>query len=46
MLFDLVNENGKSNDVAAQHPKITAQLMEHVDWARGDIGGFDRIGKM
>jgi arylsulfatase A-like enzyme len=45
LLFDLQAEIGEVVDVAAAHPEVVAELLKKVEWARGDIGDFNRIGK-
>ncbi len=45
MLFDLEADIGESNDVAAAHPQRVKHLLELADWARQDIGDYNRVGK-
>ncbi len=45
MLFDLNANVGEKCDVAAQHPRVVADLLAHTEHARSDIGDFNRIGK-
>ncbi len=45
MLFDLQTDIGEQTDVAAAHPEVVEELMKQIEWARGDIGDYDRIGK-
>ncbi len=45
MLFDLDADIGEKKDVAASHPEVVMELMKKVEWARGDIGDFNRTGK-
>jgi arylsulfatase A len=37
-LFDLENDPGESVDVASQYPDVIARLMQHVEYARWDLG--------
>ena len=43
-LYNLDDDLGESNDIAAKHPDIVARLMNLADSARADIGDYDRIG--
>ncbi len=45
MLYDLEADVGESNDVAAQHPEVVAELLEYIEQARQDIGDHDCIGE-
>ena len=45
MLFDLENNIGETTDVAAANPEIVERLLKLTDWARDDIGDYDRVGK-
>lgn len=44
MLFDLETDIGETIDVAQAHPEIVKQLLDLADWARKDIGDYDRMG--
>ncbi|HCR30061.1 MAG TPA: N-acetylgalactosamine-6-sulfatase [Opitutae bacterium] len=44
-LFNLIDDIGESTNIADEHPDIVAQLTRHIEWARKDIGDFDRIGE-
>ena len=44
-LFDLVADIAEKTDVAEAHPEVMAELMKKVEWARGDIGDSNQIGK-
>ena len=45
LLFDLQADIGEATEVAAAHLEVVAELLKKVEWARGDIGDFNRIGK-
>jgi hypothetical protein len=45
MLFDLKNDIGERRDVAAEHPEVVARLLELAEWARSDIGDYNRVGR-
>ena len=42
---ELEDDIGESTNRASEYPDIVAQLMDHVEWARKDIGDYDRIGE-
>jgi arylsulfatase A-like enzyme len=44
LLFDLASDVGETIDVAAAHPAIVAEMVELAEWARRDIGDYDRAG--
>lgn len=44
-LFDLQADIGEKKDVAAAHREVIAELMKKIEWAREEIGDYDRIGK-
>ena len=44
-LYNLKDDIGETTDLAAKHPAKLAELLELAEWARGDIGDYDRIGK-
>ena len=45
MLYDLSTDIGEKTNVADRHPEVVAELMKHVEYARNDIGDFNRKGK-
>ena len=45
MLFDLRNDIGERHDVASDHPQVIARLLELAEWARSDIGDYNRVGE-
>jgi len=45
MLFDLEADIGETTDVADKHPDVVTRLTALADWAREDIGDYNRIGK-
>ncbi|UCE50015.1 MAG: sulfatase [Phycisphaerales bacterium] len=45
ILFDLKNDIGERLDVAAKHPELVAWLLELAEWARLDIGDYNRAGR-
>ncbi len=45
MLFDLENDIGETTDVAEANPEVVANLLELAEWARNDIGDYNRIGE-
>lgn len=44
-LFNLKDDIGETTDLSARHPEKLAELLKLAEWARGDIGDYDRIGK-
>lgn len=45
LLFDLEQDPGETNNLAEKYPEIVQKLTALADWARNDIGDYDRIGK-
>ncbi len=43
-LFDLENDPGESNDVAAQHPEVVEKLQALAESIRGELGDGERKG--
>lgn len=43
-LFNLTDDPGEQNNVAAQHPDVVRQLTAYAESARADLGDGDRIG--
>ena len=44
-LFNLTKDIGETMDVANKYPTKVAELLKLAEWARNDIGDFDRRGK-
>lgn len=44
LLFDLRADIGEQDDRAAERPDIVAKLMEEAEWARNELGDYNRIG--
>ncbi|MFK8050703.1 MAG: sulfatase [Halioglobus sp.] len=44
MLFDLKNDIGEQNDVANEYPDVVRRLMLDADFARQELGDYNRIG--
>jgi len=44
LLYDLEADIGETTNVAAENSEVVAKLMALIDFARTDIGDFDRIG--
>ena len=44
-LYNLKDDIGETTDLATKHPDKLAELLKLAEWARTDIGDFDRIGK-
>ena len=45
VLYDLESDVGETTNVADAHPEVVATLMQHIEFARKDIGDGDRIGE-
>ena len=44
-LYNLKDDIGETTNVATKHPDKLAELLELAEWARVDIGDYDRIGE-
>ncbi len=44
MLYDLDNDIGETTNVSASNPSVVSELMNHINWARNDIGDGVTIG--
>jgi len=44
LLYDLEADIGETTDVSAANPSIVNELMEHINFARTDIGDTNQIG--
>jgi arylsulfatase A-like enzyme len=45
MLFDLEKDVSEQDDVADTDTEVVKKLLELAEWARNDIGDYNRIGK-
>lgn len=45
MLFDLEHDIAEQTDVAEGNAEVVKELLELVEWARNDIGDYNRAGK-
>jgi arylsulfatase A-like enzyme len=45
LLYDLEQDPGEKNNLADRHPDTVGKLIGLADWARKDIGDYDRIGQ-
>ncbi len=45
LLYDLEQDPGEKHDLADKHPDTVWKLTGLADWARNDIGDYDRIGQ-
>ncbi len=45
LLFNLDDDIGETKDVSNAHPKVLEELLELIEWARNDIGDYNRIGE-
>ncbi|MEE9367816.1 MAG: sulfatase [Pontiella sp.] len=43
-LYDLLTDLGETTNVVAEYPEIVAELLNHAEWARKDIGDHDVEG--
>lgn len=44
VLYDLEKDIGETTDVADENPEIVAELTKLLEWAKEDIGDFDKRG--
>ena len=44
VLYDLEKDIGETTDVAGENPEIVAELTKLLEWAKEDIGDFDKRG--
>jgi arylsulfatase A-like enzyme len=44
LLFDLQNDVGEQNDLAAEYPDIVRKLMQEADKVRRELGDYNKIG--
>ena len=44
MLFNLQEDIGEQNDLAADYPEIVRELMQEADKARAELGDYNQIG--
>lgn len=45
VLYDLESDIGETTNVSAQNPETVAQLVKLLDWAKLDIGDFEKRGE-
>ena len=45
LLYDLGRDPGEQHNVADQHPAVVKHLTRLAEWARSDIGDYNRIGQ-
>ncbi|AWW32730.1 N-acetylgalactosamine-6-sulfatase [Echinicola strongylocentroti] len=45
VLYDLENDIGETTDVSAQNPEIVEELNQLLDWAKKDIGDYEKRGE-
>ena len=45
MLYNLENDIAETTDVAADYPEVVAELSKLLEWAKEDIGDFEKRGK-
>lgn len=45
LLYDLEQDPGERIDLSEKHPETVRELIRLAEWARQDIGDYDRIGQ-
>jgi len=45
LLYDLENDPGEKHNVANKHPDTVLKLSGLADWAKNDIGDYNRVGQ-
>ena len=45
MLFSYSADIGEQRDIAAEHPEVVTRLLKLAEWARSDIGDYNRVGR-
>lgn len=45
VLYNLENDIGETTDVARENPEVVAELIKLLDWAKMDIGDFEKRGE-
>lgn len=45
LLYSYATDIGEQHDVAAEHPQVVERLLELAEWARRDIGDYNRVGE-
>ena len=44
MLFDLQSDIAEKHNLADDRPDVVAKLMTELEWARSELGDYNRIG--
>jgi arylsulfatase A-like enzyme len=44
MLFDLHTDIAEQHDLSDENPDVVATLMKEIEWARSELGDYNRIG--
>ena len=45
VLYDLEDDIGETTNVSAEHPEVVAELSKLLEWAKKDIGDYDKRGE-
>jgi arylsulfatase A-like enzyme len=45
VLYNLENDISETSDVSAENPQVVAELLKLLDWAKNDIGDYDKRGE-